>query len=346
MTNTPELPGTVLHGKMRVMGKRIAVALLLAGPWFWASLALLCFPALPERVALVLGCAALAGFPAGAWFTRLSPACLAATGGFAGAVALAFLALTPQNDRDWRPEQERLARVEVADDGFIVVHFRNAAVGPGGVLEPAWEEARFSLGELERVDYVHALLTSGGAAAHGFLSFGFADGRHLAVSVEARRRRGRDYSPFRGLFRNYELIYVLGAEPDLIGSRAAGRLPVYLYPLRATPAQARDLFLSLADKTNQLAGEPEFYHTVTNNCVTTLRRHVGESIGLRIRPSWRILLSGYADELLLDRKWIDHEGSLASARERFQVNERAAAASLEGAEWSARIRAEPEGPGR
>ena len=39
------------------------------------------------------------------------------------------------------------------------------------------------------------------AGAHTFLSFGFEDGRRLAISVEVRRERGESFSPLRGLLR-------------------------------------------------------------------------------------------------------------------------------------------------
>lgn len=41
--------------------------------------------------------------------------------------------------------------------------------------------------------------------AHTIMSWEFADGQHLAISIETRRERGEEYSALRGFFREYEL---------------------------------------------------------------------------------------------------------------------------------------------
>ena len=57
--------------------------------------------------------------------------------------------------------------------------------------------------------------------AHAFVSFGFDDGGYVAISVEARREAGETYSPARGLMKQFEIMYVVGDERDLIGLRVA-----------------------------------------------------------------------------------------------------------------------------
>ena len=67
------------------------------------------------------------------------------------------------------------------------------------------------------------------------LSFGFA-GDHVAVSIETRKKKGEAYSSIAGFFKQYELIYVVGDERDLIRVRTNYRRPeeqVYLYRTRA-----------------------------------------------------------------------------------------------------------------
>ena len=72
--------------------------------------------------------------------------------------------------------------------------------------------------------------------AHTLVSFGFDDGQYLAVSVEARRQDWQSYSPLWGLFRSYELMFVLGDERDLVRLRTnIRRERVYLYRVASAP---------------------------------------------------------------------------------------------------------------
>ena len=55
--------------------------------------------------------------------------------------------------------------------------------------------------------------------AHTALSFGFDDGQYVAVSVEIRGQKGDTYEFLRGLFKQFELFYVIGDERDVIRVR-------------------------------------------------------------------------------------------------------------------------------
>jgi hypothetical protein len=136
-----------------------------------------------------------------------------------------------------------------------------------------------------------------------FLSFGFADGRHLAVSVETRRRRGQTYSAVAGFCRHYQLIFVIADERDLIGVRTdIRRERVYLYKLRTTPEERKRLFGGYMDRATALAEHPEFYNTITNNCTSNIVRIIDRGLprGKRLGLSWRLLFSGYADAFAYD----------------------------------------------
>ena len=54
--------------------------------------------------------------------------------------------------------------------------------------------------------------------AHTFLSFGFGDD-HLAIFIEARKEATEGYSSIKEFFKQYELIYIVGDERDLIRVR-------------------------------------------------------------------------------------------------------------------------------
>ena len=63
--------------------------------------------------------------------------------------------------------------------------------------------------------------------AHIFLSFGFGTDDHLAVSIERRDEIGEGYSTIKGLFRQFELFYVVADERDVIRLRTNYRRAPY-----------------------------------------------------------------------------------------------------------------------
>src|SRR6202035_2568939 len=100
--------------------------------------------------------------------------------------------------------------------------------------------------------------------AHTIASWEFDDGRHLAISIETRKERGETYSALRGFFRQYELVYVVADEHDLIGLRTDYRgEQVYLYRLRVSAVPARALLVDYLQEINRLAEHPQWYNALT-----------------------------------------------------------------------------------
>jgi hypothetical protein len=310
-------------------------------------------------VAGVWACGALAYFPGWPFAARLGAALVfvavsvfsirSARGGVLGPasvvacaslvwIALRFVA--PSNDRAWGPDQDRLPVVRREGEAVVVENVRNTVYRGESDFEVRWETRRYDLAAIRSVDFVVEPFGRWRGLAHVFLTFGFAGGEHLAVSVEIRKEHGETYSPLRGLYRNYEIMYVLADERDVIGLRAnIRRNPVHLYPVRATPAQAQALFASVLARVQALEREPEFYHSIARTCATSVLRHVNELRADRIVADWRVSFPGYADALALELGLIDHEGDVDSARTRFLINGRSAFHEGDsGADWSARIR--------
>ena len=85
--------------------------------------------------------------------------------------------------------------------------------------------------------------------AHTMMSFDFEGQGNVCFSIETRKEKGEDYSTIKGFFRQYELIYVVADERDLVRLRTNYREKgkgedVYLYRLNASPEIARKVFLS------------------------------------------------------------------------------------------------------
>lgn len=215
---------------------------------------------------------------------------------------LILLASTrPSNTRDWAPDQERLASAEITGDQLVLRNVRNARYRSTSDFDVQWEERHLKLGQLESVWFVVEPFADWRGPAHTFLSFGFADGQYLAISAEIRKERGEAFSPLKGILRQYELVYVLGDERDLIGLRANHRHDaVYLYPVRTTPEKMRALLLSMLSRVNQLAAEPEFYNTLFNNCTSNIVEHIESITPGGVPLSFSTVLPAYADDFAYD----------------------------------------------
>lgn len=214
--------------------------------------------------------------------------------------------LLPSNKRDWRPEQSRLAWAEVRGNEYTIRNIRNNQYVTEDDFLPSYYDRQIRLPQIQSVDYVVVPFPKHPSLAHTMLSFGVDDGSYITVSAEVRKEMGEDYSVIKGLGREYEMMYVVGDERDLIRLRAAHRgNDVYVYPTVATVAQSQELFSSVMAKTNQLAASPEFYNTLTNNCTTTIRRHINELKPNRIANAWQVLLPGHSDRYAYDLGLLD-----------------------------------------
>src|SRR4029079_15705505 len=131
----------------------------------------------------------------------------------------------------------------------------------------------YDLKKLKTVDFVVIPFADSRAIAHTMLSFGFDGDEYVVVSAEVRLQKGEAYNAAVGLFGQFELMYVVADEHDLLPVRPEFRgVDVLLYHTTATPAQARALFLDVMKRVNQLHDHPEFYDTLRNNCTTNIVR--------------------------------------------------------------------------
>jgi len=244
----------------------------------------------------------------------------------------------PSNDRQWAPEQAVLAYAEFDGDEVTVRNIRNCVYHSADDFEVHHYDKTFRLNELESVDFIMAPFPDNPSIGHTMLSFGFEGGDHLALSVEIRKEQGEVYSPLKGFFHQYELMYVLGDERDLIGLRANHWLnDVYVYRARATRTRARELFVDVLRRANKLAEEPEFYDTLTNNCTSNIVHHINNLSPNRVPLDYRSLLPGYSDELAYELGLLDTELSFEQTKARARVN-RLAYTHRESEDFSTLIR--------
>ena len=250
--------------------------------------------------------------------------------------------MEPSNYRDWSPDQAVLPDAELDGDRVTVHNIRHCKYLTGESYVVAFYDKTFNLNRLESLDFIMVPFPMVPGLAHTMLSFGFAGGEYLVVSVEIRKEKDENYNPVNGVLRQYELMYVLGDERDLISLRATYRKDeVYLYRTRATREQARALFVDVMERVNQLAAKPEFYDTLTNNCSTNIMDHVNRLAPNRIPYDYRVLLPGHSDRLAYDLELLDTDASFEETKRRARITE-LARRYANSPDFSAKIRQDPQ----
>lgn len=306
-----------------------AAALLIAGPQGSLGQALAAGMALPSLFAV----------------TRLwrRPGRALATG-LLLAVGAAWLlwwqSLAPSNERQWQRDVAVLPSATVEGNRITLHNVRNFQYRSEYDYSPAYYDKQVKLDELVGVDLI-ATYWMGPSIAHIFLSFAFADGQHVAVSIETRKEVGESYSTINGFFRQYELYYVVADERDVIGLRTNHRdnppEQVHLYRLQGPLDNARRLFMAYVERINQLHQRPEFYNTLTTNCTTSI--WMSSQVNEQHLPfSWKLLASGYLPEYLYQQgRLAGSQLPFASLQQGALINAKARAAG-DSPEFSRLIR--------
>jgi hypothetical protein len=150
-------------------------------------------------------------------------------------VGLWWNTIPASNNRDWMPDVARTAQANFDGSRLTIQNIRNFTYRSEANFDQNWETQSFDLAKVKRLDL---FLSFWGPTmiAHTIVSWEFADGRHLAISIETRKEKGETYSALLGFFRHYELYYVAAEERDVVGLRAKYRgEQVYLYHLRLPP---------------------------------------------------------------------------------------------------------------
>jgi hypothetical protein len=247
---------------------------------------------------------------------------LAVPGLALAAVVAWWLSLRPSNDRDWQPDVARTPTGEIVEGRVTLRDVRAFEYRSESDYDARWRTRVFDLADVAGLDL---FLSFWGPTLYGhtILSFRLASGPPLAVSIETRKQRHESYSALRGFFRQYELVYVIADERDLVGLRAGFRgETLRLYRLTTPPAAARALLEQYLAEANALAREPAWYNALTLNCTTAIWHNV-RAIAPGSRFDWRLLANGRLDELAYERGTLDTRLPLAELRARADVTERA-----------------------
>ena len=165
---------------------------------------------------------------------------------------------TASHHRDWRTDLAVLPYAEIRSDRVRLFNIRDCTYRSESDYDVRHFDRELLLADVRTIDFIVVPFKETPLLAHTMLSFGMADGEHLVFSVEARLQKGQGYAAIGGALNEFELIYIVGTEKDLIRLRTEVRkVDVYLYPILATPQQVQKVFVAAVARVNAIARQPE-----------------------------------------------------------------------------------------
>jgi len=318
---------------------------LTRGLWFlcqvllvaWATLAIYYsnLPWAEFRLALAIAFSAFAIWAL--WFSRQRRLSAFFIVLFLGVVTW-WMFIFPSHNRPWRPEVAVMPRAFIDGDRVRITGVRDFDYHRSrDDFTVRYEERTVQLSHLTGLDFFVSYWAEG-FVGHTFVSFIFDNAPPLSISIETRPEMGEGFDPLASLFKQFELIYIVGDERDLVRVRTNYRREtVYLYRLNSSPDNVRRLFMIYLARINELADQPEFYHLLSNSCTINIVRYANAA-GRTGRFDIRHLLNGLIDSYLYHSGRVDTTLPFEELRRRSQINEAAQAA--DGApDFSDRIRA-------
>lgn len=287
----------------------------------WGTLAIF-YSNLPWPALRLATAAAFAAFAVWALWVARNRGALLAFAGVSLAVATWCILIPPSHDRDWRPEVAVMPRAFIEGDRVRFTGVRNFDYRSRDDFTVRYEEREVERSHLMGIDF-YVSYWAAGPVGHTFLSFAFDNAPPLAVSIETRPEVGESFAPVASLFKQFELIYVVGEERDVVGVRTNHRNEaVYLYRLNTSAVDARRLFDVYVERINELADRPEFYHLLSNSCTINIIRYANAA-GRTGRFDIRHLLNGLIDSYLYHSGRIETVLPFAELRRRSLINESA-----------------------
>jgi len=230
-----------------------------------------------------------------------------------------------------------MPRAIIDGDRVRIMNVRNFDYRSRNDFTVRYEDREVQLSHLTGLDF-YVSYWSEGMVGHTFLSFLFDNAPPLSISIETRPEVGEGFNPIASLFKQFELIYVVGDERDLVRVRTNYRNEtVYLYHLNSSPADVRRLLLIYLERINELADRPEFYHLLSNSCTINIIRYANAA-GRTGRFDIRHLLNGLIDSYLYHSGRVDTTLPFEELRRRSLINTAAQAAD-NAPDFSERIRA-------
>ena len=191
------------------------------------------------------------------------------------------------------------AWADIQGDEVTFHNVRNCDYRTETDYTPHWETRTVRISQITGIDLAINYWGSPWIA-HPIVSFQFADAPPLCFSIEIRKKLGQIYSTIGGLYRQFELIYIVADERDVIrcAPTIAKRMSIFTARLFRQRRRA-NVFLNTSIRstpcgTNRAGITPS---PPTAPRASAHSIHANE----RVPWDWRILLNGKGDELMYER---------------------------------------------
>jgi Domain of unknown function (DUF4105) len=302
----------------------------------WATLAIF-YSNLPWPFLRLVLAGFFASFAIWALFLSRQRRMFVAAIGLFLSVVVWWILISPSHDRNWRQEVAVVPRAVIDGDRVRIAGVRNFDHRSTTDFTERYEEREVQLSHLTALDF-YVSYWSERPVGHTFVSFIFDNAPPLCISIETRPEVGEGFNPLASLFKQFELIYIVGEERDIVGVRTNHRHEmVYLYRLNSSANDVRRLLMIYLKRINELADRPEFYHLLTNSCTINIIRYANAA-GRRGRFDLRHLLNRLIDSYLYHSGRINATLPYEELRRRSLINAAAQAADA-APDFSQRIRA-------
>ena len=230
---------------------------------------------------------------------------------YIAAVMVFFALITPQQQFagvTWEPVCAKKARfVKLADGKVELTNLRDFRYRSEHDFDPIYRSEIYDPEKLDSLDIGFSHWDGMDHVAHTLLCFNFSDGKSVALSVEMRCPQGTSREAHTTMFKQHELIYIWAPPQDLFDLRTRYRVveSLYKYRTNATKNEIKELFMRLAERTNKICDQPEFYRLIVGNC-TTEWFPVLKSVRPELRADWRVLINGTFDRMLFEQGFLQH----------------------------------------
>lgn len=232
----------------------------------------------------------------------------------------------PSHEREWHPTAAVLPRAVCDGDVVTFENVRNFEYRSLDDYTVRYESRTYHLANLQGVDVIFFVWNEG-LMGHPVLVFDFGPDGRICMSIEARFRKNQQYSVVRGLYRQYELIFLAADERDIILRRTKHSTGQdgYLYRVNVEAEELKAVFFDYVDAINQLLAKPRWYHVLFTNCTTSFYKLPST----HWRVDWRVIANGRLDRALYQAGRLDRSLPFPKLRQAAHLNEVANAAPAE-----------------
>lgn len=230
---------------------------------------------------------------------------------------------TPSLDRNWIETDKILPEISFLDSSVSIKNVRNFKHISETESIAWYYDETYDLDKIESLYYIIEPFSDYDGPAHTMLSFWFSDWKYVVISAELRKEVGESFDPLLWILNQYEIMYMIWDENDLVKLRANIRKDIVrMYPMKAKEEQMQYLFTSMMIRADELNRKPEFYNTIYKTCTTSILSHVNQLRTNKLSAvDFKILLPSNSDKIAYDEWLIDTSLSLEEAREYYKIND-------------------------